>query len=194
MTANESDLDAAVYATSVLASLAPGQLADARRMGAGRIAPVFWRLAARRPGTIGRPEQEGVWVEIVAALAMLTPKGVPAAERRPLHNQSRRLGAVLCDGGDPAWPEAGTGETRPALSEMRLARLLAARGAQRAVLLRRAAQALARSMRPGSGVNVVDIAHALLDPDGSDARIARSYYLRLDRADAAHTQTQGEAS
>ena len=171
---------AVLEAARCLASLAPGPLAELRRMDALRIAPAFWRLAARYPETIGRNEE--TWIHIVGVLALLTPKGRPAhAEKPPLHHPQRHLGAVLCDGGDPAWPGSVRGEPRPVLSELRLARLLASRGTQRPTLLRRAARSLARSMQPGSGVNVIGIAYALLRPENT-AAIARAYYARLDRA------------
>ena len=60
--------------------------------------------------------------------------------------------------------------------------LMATRGFQRAVLLRRAAQMLARSRIPTSGVNVVDIALVLLQPENGRL-LAEPYYRRLDRAE-----------
>ena len=166
-----------------LTRLAPGPLAELRRMDAGRAAPVFWRLAARYPATVGRREE--TWIHIVAVLALLTPKGNPThAEKPPLHNCERPLGTVFCDGGDPTWPDTRQGNPRPVLSELRLAKLLASRGAQRPTLLRRAARSLARSMQPGSGINVVDVAYALLQPENT-AAIARTYYTRFDAATRA---------
>ena len=91
---------------------------------------------------------------------------------------------MLCDGGDQGW----TGP-RPAFSERRLAQLMGARGQQRAVLLERAARALARSMPSGSGVNVPDIAYMLLTPDDG-RRLAEPYYRRLDRAAQAATKSE----
>ena len=181
---------AARKAAEMLQELHPGALADLRRMEHGRRAPAFWRLAARYPDTIGRPSQEETWTHIVHILALLTPTGEPF-KRPTLHDDGRRLGKVLCDGGDTDWPTGGpSGVPRPMFSELRLAKLVAARGTQRAILLQRAARALARSMRPGSGVNVVDIAYALLRPDESRT-MARHYYDRLDAAERTRQPQEG---
>ena len=130
---------AVLAAAKMMQHLYPGSLAELRRMEKETGTPVFWRLAARHPGAVGRQDMEGRWMEIIRILAILTPKGDPAG-RPPLHNSRRRLGEVLCDGGDPNW----TGP-RPAFSQLRMAQLMAARGTQRGVLLTRAARALARS-------------------------------------------------
>ena len=186
---------AVVEAARWLVRLAPGPLAELRRMDLGHAAPAFWRLAARYPTTVGRNEE--TWIHIVSVLALLTPKGNPThAEKPPLHKRPRRLGTVLCDGGDPTWPDPGQRDPRPVLSELRLARLLASRGAQRPTLLRRAVRSLASSMQPGSGINVIDIAYALLRPHDT-AVIARAYYDRLDSATrVAHRNdsSQGHSS
>jgi CRISPR system Cascade subunit CasB len=167
---------AAVGAANALRLLDPGPLAELRRMEAETAAPAFWRLAARYPDSIGARPAE--WLEIIRILAILTPKGL--AEGRPaLHDANRALGAALCDGGDPGW----SGD-RPALSERRLAQLLAARGPARVVALTRAARALARSRPPQAGLDVRGIAWAILHPTGT-ARIAEQYYRRLDRSTAA---------
>ena len=123
---------------------------------------------------------------ILRIIAILTPTGSPDDRTKPkLHDHRQRLGKVLCDGGDPGWDGK-----RPALSESRLAQLLSARGNQRAVLLTRAARAVARSRSPHSGVNVVDLAVALLRPNDSTSRIAKPYYDRLDAAQ--RTELTGE--
>ena len=163
-------------AAAVMRRLDPGSLAELRRMDKGTGASVFWRLAARHPATIGRPDMEAQWMEIIRILAILTPKGDPAG-RPPLHDNKRRFGEVLCDGGDSKW----TGP-RPVFSERRMAQLMSARGRQRGVLLTRAARALARSREPNSGVDVIDIALVLLDP-GDGRRLAEPYYRRLDRVE-----------
>ena len=122
---------------------------------------------------------------IIRILAILTPKG-EAAKRPPLHNAKRRLGEVLCDGGDLGWPHSNP--LRPVLSERRLAQLMAARERHREVLLERAARAITRTLQSASGVNVVDIAWTLLDHDSGriGRRLAESYYRRFDRADRDH--------
>ena len=176
MEPSETMADAVRAAAAAVRRLDPGDLADLRRTREGRIAPAFWRLVSQHPDTIGRPDQERAWMAILRIIAILTPTGSPD-DRPSLHDHRQRLGKVLCDGGDAAWDGK-----KPALSELRLTQLLAARGNQRFVLLTRAARAIARSRTPGSGVNVVDIANALLWPD-STRRIAKPYYDRLDAAE-----------
>lgn len=174
---------AAAAAETLRRDLSPGPLAELRRMERGNPAPAFWRLAARYPATIGRRDQEEEWMQIVRILAILTPRGEP--EKRPrLHVAARRLGTVLCDGGDISWPGESRGEPRPAYGEGRFGKLLESKGAQRRTLLTRAARSLARSMPLGSGVNVADIAFAILHPDRDSVNngLARSYYARLDGA------------
>lgn len=168
-----------VAAAHALRVLQPGPLADLRRMDPDAGSPAFWRLAARHPDTIGQRPAE--WVEIIRILAILTPKGAPE-NRLPLHDASHPLGAVLCDGGDPSW----SGD-RPVLSEVRLAQLLAARGPARIAALTRTARMLARSRAPTAGLDVRGVAWAVLDPQAS-ARIAKDYYNRLDRAEAARSK------
>lgn len=179
-----SAVDRAVIAAAhALQRLDPGPLAEVRRMALETAAPAFWRLAARHPETIARWPAE--WIEIIRTLAILTPKGTP--EHRPaLHDPARRLGAVLCDGGDPAWPgpHRPGAAPEPVVSERRLAQFLAARGSNRTTLLVRTARALARTRRPEAGLDVRDIAWAVLAP-GNAARIAEAFYRRLDRAEAA---------
>ena len=172
-----------------LLHLPPGPLAELRRMTEGSPAPQFWRLAARYPETIGQRSQQREWVAIVRILAILTDKGDPDT-RRPLHDAKRALGRVLCDGGDPNWPKVDQ-STRPAFSERRMWQLLAARGMQRTVHLERAARAIAARREPGCGVNVVDIAYAVLRPEKT-RKLARTYYGRLDRAEhAAQKDSKG---
>ena len=170
----------AIAAAKALRRLDPGRLAELRRLRTPTTgAAGFWLLAARHPQTIGQKQDQ--WMAIIRILAILTPRG-ESEKRQPLHNPRRRLGEVLCDGGDPGW--SNTHAPRPVLSERRLAQLMAARGKQRQVLLERAARAISRTLQSGSGVNVVDIAWILLDPDSgrSARRLAQPYYRRLDGA------------
>lgn len=179
MAPSETVAEAVRAAAADIRKLDPGALADLRRATEGRIAPAFWRLVSRHPQTIGRPRQEHTWKAILRIIAILTPTGNP--DRPSLHDHSQRLGKVLCDGGNPNW---GKEDKRPALSESRMAQLLSSRGNQRAVLLTRAARAIARSRSPNCGINVVDLAYALLRPDDMTS-IAKPYYDRLDAAQRA---------
>lgn len=183
MPSRNSAVDAAAIAVTEYAQqLAPGPLAELRRMSAGG-APAFWRLAAHHPATIGGARQAD-WMHVVRMIAILTPKGDPS-RRLPLHDRNRRLGAVLCDGGDPdpAWQPPAR------FSERRLTQLIAARGAQRATLLERAVRALAQTRLPDSGVSMTDLAWAVLVGQDHAALLAAPYYGRLDRAERIANQT-----
>jgi CRISPR system Cascade subunit CasB len=162
-----------------------GDLAELRRMN-GPVEPsAYWRLAAECGFLEDDPQR---WAPVIRILAMLTPKG----ERRPsdrLHNPMHRLGAVLADGGDPNWQ--GGADSRPFLSEARLARFLATPADQRAEALTGVARALASSRDRSAGVDCVEIANLLLASDTTEAlqKIAQSYYARLDAARARSEET-----
>lgn len=171
----------------MLLSLAPGPLAELRRMEvSGPPVPIFWRLATKCEFDKSNTD---AWKQVVKILAILTPKG----EKRPaycLHDVKRGLGTVLCDGGDPGWrfqndPPDGV------FSEKRLARFLALPRAQRGPALERIARLLARTRDAASGINCTDIAALLLTGDNKDSldRIARDYYRRLDRPAARDAET-----
>ncbi|GGB49164.1 hypothetical protein GCM10011316_21630 [Roseibium aquae] len=147
-----------------LARVDPGERAAARRMGPEGAA-LFWRLSARHG--IARHEEEK-WRRITKFLALLTPANATDS----VHQSRRDFGAVLADGGDE-WARLD----KPALSEQRLARLLAARGQSRLDALERAVRALARN-RPK--VDAPSLAWAVLNDD--TRAIARAYYARFDRS------------
>ena len=69
---------AAIAAAWALQRLEPGPLAELRRMRDPTGAPMFWRLAARHPKTIGCREQQSEWMTIVRILAILSDRGDPA--------------------------------------------------------------------------------------------------------------------
>lgn len=185
--------EAARSAASFLQHLAPGNLAELRRMGPMTVAsPTYWRLAARHSAMSSN--NSGDWQSVLRIFAILTPRGGPE-NRLPLHNPKRRLGQVLCDGGNPEWP--GPGESvRPVISERRLAQLMSARGKQRQILFERAMRVIARTRHPESGVNVADIAWWLLSTDAelSARHLAESYYQRLDRAEREQPTNQNGAN
>jgi CRISPR system Cascade subunit CasB len=164
-----------------LLALDPGPLAQLRRMESDSAGTsMFWRLVS----TLGLPvNQTKEWMKIVCILAILTPKPSQNASVR-LHDRMCRLGYALCDGGNPAWP-SDPQNPRPALSEQRLARLLATPASQCGEVIERIARMLARSRTPEVGINCTEIALLLLTPDDplSIQNIARYYYARLDRAD-----------
>lgn len=194
--ADKTTLSDKIFAIGqTLTDLDPGALADLRRMsleGDAPGAPYFWRLAARHG--FGAGDRLQTWAHIVQIMAILTDKG-SAEGKKSCHtptsenNGWRGLGHALCDGGDTAW---GKGETdpRPMLSELRFARLLAARGPMRAELMERAARALAAKKPPGAQVNCTDLARFLLYPDKPEyaRKLARDYYAQLDRAGRTDNQ------
>ena len=164
---SETDRTVARRAMAIAEALAhagSGEKASARRMGPEG-APVFWRLVARFD--ITRAE-EPTWRAITRALALLTP----ASATTSVHEDKRWFGTVLADGGD-----AHARLEAPVLSEQRLARLLAARGAARRDALDRAVRALSRKQPK---IDVPSLAWAYLNEDGQE--IARRYYQRLDRS------------
>ena len=175
-----------------MSGLAPGPLAELRRMdvnGPGTAA--YWTLAGRC-GFLNSPIVP--WMRIVKIMAILTPRGEPAS-RPPTHDAKRRLGAVLCDGGDTGWPGAATGQQHPFVSETRLARLITQRHDRRPATLERLARMLATQRDPQSGINCIDIAALVLGSDNNSqlTALARQFYQRLDRANRITAQQETDA-
>ena len=161
-----------LISTGDLAMLRRGPLRDGE---AG--APAFWKLSVAHDF----PANEQ-WAAIIEAMSLLT-KRKPDGKGHDSPHGKNPFGKALCDGGDSSWGK-GESDPRPALSELRLARLLNSRGKQRREGLLRAVRMIARS---GTPVNCVDIATFILVAPGDDrpARaIAKSYYSRLDHASA----------
>jgi CRISPR type I-E-associated protein CasB/Cse2 len=142
----------ALSIAAALAATTPGEKAEARRMDAAG-SPLFWRQAAR----LELPQsQEAMWLRFTRMVALMTPAGRDIS----IHDDGRPLGAALADA---------------KLSEQRFARLLAARGATRDDALERAIRMLART---GKGLDVTDLANAILWPDET-SRLARTYYRQF---------------
>lgn len=183
-----------VAVSASILNLAPGPLAELRRMRPERTgAAIFWRMAAQFSW---RDKDIQKWMQIIRILALLTPCGHRGSDVR-LHEQRRRLGEVLCDGGDPAWGKNSQRPT-PVLSEARLARFLALPTEQSGEALERIARMLAHTRSPQSGINCTEIAYALLDQDHMHTmqNVAKHYYARLDRAaylaKQEHNQEEGQ--
>lgn len=161
-------------------ALNPGSLAELRRMETSAGPSAYWRLAAK----CGFLDSDAdLWMQIVKTMAILTPKG----ERRPndrLHEVKRRLGIVLCDGGDPNWRPRTFDAPDGVIAERRLVRFLALPRDQRASSLERLARTIARTRLRDCGVNCVDIASLILSPIPKQTlqNLARHYYKRLDSA------------
>ena len=165
-----------------LSRMSTGDLAMLRRgpLREGEAgAPAFWRLSVGE--AYGFPASEE-WAAIIEAMALLTRRNPDGKGHQSPHGKNS-LGKALCDGGDSSWGSDGA-EPRPALSELRLARLLNSHSKQRRDMLLRAVRMLARS---GTQINCTDIANFILARPGNDVparAIAKSYYSRLDRISA----------
>ena len=167
--------------------LGTGDLAELRRMERGGPGcAAFWNLAADC-GFIDETSRTDAWMRIVKIMAILTPKG---ERTRPssVHDPKRSFGAVLCDGGDPAWKTT----TGPLLSETRLMRFLAEPPGRRAATLERIARMLAANRKSENGFDFTEIAALLLfsNNEFTIRDIARAYYRRLDSV--AHEARQKE--
>lgn len=180
---------AALAAAEEMQRLDPGPMAELRRMTPDAPAPAFWRLAVRHRAMT---ERRAGWIHILKILALLTPKGAPEG-RPPLHAYERPLGKVLCDGGDPdpKWRPQGT-PPDGVFSERRLVQLLATRGKARFVALERAARMIAAKREPASGIDVTQIAFALLWPEVANPIIAEAYFKRLDTTARATSEETPE--
>ena len=174
---------------AMMSELPPGPLAALRRMDpAGPGTGAFWLLANHGGFLDARPEP---WMRLVRIMAILIPRGEPG-QRPRLHDPQRRLGTVLCDGGDLDWPGTGQKQLRPFVSEARLAQLLAQRPVQRRITLERLARMLASSPGRQTGLNCTDLAALVLaESNGKQpAMLARDYYRRLDSATRKNTQQE----
>jgi len=181
----------AVKLAEEMRSLGTGDLAELRRMQRGDPGcAAFWSLAAKS-GFIDETARTEDWMLIVKVMAILTPKGeLPRSEklRNSLHDPKKRLGVLLCDGGDPGWNSS----QQPLLSETRLMRLLAEAPARRGASLERIARLLAAKRKTDAGIDCTEIAALVLFPTSKFATrgIARDYYRRLDAAASENSQKE----
>ena len=148
-----------------IARLDPGPAAALRGgplNGAG--AAAFWKLLADY-SPIGTVSRESEWAAVIQAIAILTPKGRDPG-KQPAHDYALPMGRALFEAG---------------VSELRLARLLAARPVSRRELAVRVCRRLAAT--GPNRFNLVTLADFVLfaEADTTARRIARDYY----RADAA---------
>ena len=157
-----------------------GDLAALRRMspGSSQDAAAFWRLAARYE-LLGAPAVERKWALIIHGIALMTPT---AAQdwAGGAHDPNRSVGAALFGGNDESSGESGF------YSELRLNRLLTARGDVLQVLLARMFRMLGSS---GVAFDWREMARLILldgfDNAGAEAarrRIARDYFRAEFRA------------
>lgn len=158
--------------------LSTGDMASLKRgpMKKGEVgAPVFWLYSAR----YDFPDDED-WAAILQAMALLAVGSEDGKGFKNPHDKNYSFGRALCEGGDKGW--GGGVDARPVLSELRLARLLNAKGEHRRDMLLRVVRLIARVKTP---VNCMDIAWLILQPDGDWAvrSIARDYYRRFSSAE-----------
>ncbi len=151
--------------------LDPGSAAALRRGplgGAG--AAAFWKLMAEYVPDVTDTQETG-WATMVQCIALLTPKGREPS-KKPAHDHSVPMGQALQKAG---------------LSEVRLARLLAAPHDMRRTLSIRLCRWLATGDQ--NRFNLVTLGHFILfDNDPTDRRIAREYY----RADATARRREAQ--
>ena len=157
-----------------------GDLAALRRMspGSGQDAVAFWRLAARYE-LLDAPAVERKWALIIHGIALMTPTAAPDRAGSSAHDPQTSVGSALFGSGSSG--EAGL------YSELRLNRLLTARGDVLQVLLARMFRML------GSGGVAFDwreMARLILldgfDQAGAERarqRIARDYFRAEYRAE-----------
>ena len=150
-----------------------GDLAALRRMTPGDpAAAAYWRLMAEGD-LLGSPVVEGKWALVLQGIALMTPTANRGGGERSAHAQGVPVGSALFLGGDPTRNSA-------LYSEMRLNRLLSARGPVLHALLARMFRMLASE---GVSFDWGEMARFILN-EGYDEeraeqarrRIARAYY------------------
>ena len=118
-----------------------GELAELRRMDPDAPdAAVVWRLLARRD-LLGSPQIENKWALILHGIALMTPTASGEGASRTAHDGSMAVGRALYLGGENQRASAY-------YSEMRLNRLLIARGPTLRTLLARLFRMLAAADQP----------------------------------------------
>ena len=150
-----------------------GDLAALRRMTPGDPgAASYWRLMAEED-LLGSPVVERKWALVLQGIALMTPTAKQGGGERSAHDPGIPVGSALFLGGDPTRSSA-------LYSEMRLNRLLSARGPVLHALLARMFRMLASE---SVSFDWGEMARFILN-DGYDEeraeqarrRIARAYY------------------
>ena len=163
---------AVVALAGEVARLDPGPAAELRRgpfEGAGAVA--FWNLMTRHGPDQPGDKVEARWAAIIQAIAILTPKG-RSPEKVSAHDPTRPMGAALHDAG---------------ISELRLARLLAAPRPMRGSLTVRLCRRLAASERCRFDLRTL-AQFILFGGDRTDRRISRDYYCAEAKAERASNE------
>lgn len=143
-----------------IARLKPGPAAALRRgaVGGDGSAALSWLMATN--GIDGRGDELHKWAAVMQAMAILTPRGGDVT-KRSAHDGSKPMGAVLAEA---------------KISELRLARLLSARGEMRRDLAIRTCRRLAAGKPVRFDLRTL-AKFILREHDQSQAHwIARHYY------------------
>ena len=152
-------------------SFSRGELAELRRMDPDMPdAAAFWRLLAGHE-LLGNETLESKWALILHGIALMTRAGGSDADMRPAHNPGTPVGRALFLGGTDVRQEGF-------YSEMRLNRLLTARGPVLRTLLRRTFRMLATA---DQSFDWREMAAFILN-DGYDERGADQVRRRIVRA------------
>lgn len=166
-----------------------GDLAALRRMspGSGQDAAAFWRLAARYE-LLGAAAVERKWALIIHGIALMTPTAAPDRVTSSAHDPQTSVGSALF--GSESSGESGF------YSELRLNRLLTARGDVLQVLLARMFRMLGTG---GVAFDWREMARLILldgfDQAGAEAarqRIARDYFRAEFRAERRSAESDDQ--
>ena len=154
-------------------------LAQLRRMAPDTPdAAAFWRLMARH-GPDDAADLERRWGLVMNGIALMTGAGAPDPAGRSAHDRNFAIGRALFEGGEPD-------RTTAFYSEMRLNRLLTARGPMLRSLLVRVFRMLAAAGQTFDWYQMADlILNDCRDEQRADRvrrRIAREYYRADGRA------------
>ena len=164
-----------------------GDLAGLRRMDHDKpgTTAAYWRLMAGRD-LLGHPIVEQKWALILHGIALMTPRAGDDGGNRTAHDGYMRVGRALFFGGDASRRERGY------YSELRLNRLLAARGPMLRTLLARMFRMLSATDQP---FNWREMARFILSEDYDEdqfemsrRRIASEYYQAERRS--ANTEAE----
>lgn len=155
-----------------LAANRRGDVAALRRMDPDDPdAGAFWRLMAQH-GLLGKPDVERKWALVIHGIALMTPTSSGDGVSRTAHDGYTPVGRALFLGSEDR-------RAQGFYSEMRLNRLLTARGPMLRTLLARMFRMLAAA---GVSFNWREMAAFILNEGNDEAveegrhRIARAYY------------------
>ena len=168
------------------AGFSAGDLAELRRMNPDSpgTTAAYWRLMAEE-NLLGNPIAEQNWALILHGIALMTPKSGAESDSRTAHDREMPIGRALYLGGDPNRGERGY------YSELRLNRLLTARGSMLRTLLARMFRMMAAASQP---FNWHDMAWLILNEDSKERfenslrSIASAYFQAAPRSSQSENE------